>query len=183
MKVKWGDNNIRLSTNYVKNRSNMKEKWGIGLCMALAMASCTGNGRLAGGGTDGETALQETQEDVNINGQWRIDSIVLGGSSSVRPGEENPDVCQYFVFTDSTYSIMTNCNSFYGTVAISGDSIALGDGMVTELACDNMVTEDALRKILPKIVAVDVVNDSVIRLNGSTPSEYIVLGKVKTEIK
>ena len=45
------------------------------------------------------------------------------------------------------------------------------------MACDNMATEDALRKILPDIVTLDVQNDSVMRLNTSVPSEYIVLIK------
>ena len=32
---------------------------------------------------------------------------------------------------------------------------------MTEMACENMTTEDALRRILPDIVAVDVQNEPV----------------------
>ena len=48
---------------------------------------------------------------------------------------------------------------------------------MTEMACENMAVEDALRKILPGIATVDVQNDSVARLCGRTPSEYIMLIK------
>ena len=77
----------------------------------------------------------------------------------------------------------SNCNSICGSVTIIGDSIKLGDGMMTEMACDNMATEDALRKILPNIATIDVENDSIVRLNSNQSSEYIVLRKAKIEIK
>lgn len=78
---------------------------------------------------------------------------------------------------------MTNCNSLSGSYTVKGDTITLGDGAMTEMACDDMRTEDALRRILPHISTVDVQNDSVVRLNGSTPAECILLRKAKTEIK
>ena len=90
---------------------------------------------------------------------------------------------QYIVFEDSTYFIMTNCNSFNGSYTVRGDSIRLGDGAMTEMACDDMQTEDALRRILPHISTIDVQNDSVVRLNGAVPAECILLRKIKTAIK
>ena len=90
---------------------------------------------------------------------------------------------QYIVFEDNTYFIMTNCNSFNGSYTLKGDSITLGDGAMTEMACDDMQTEDDLRRILPRISTIDVLNDSVIRLNGTAPAECILLRKAKTEIK
>lgn len=101
----------------------------------------------------------------------------------MRPDEAVPGVSQYIVFEDSTYFIMTNCNSISGTYLVKGDSITLGDGAMTEMACDNMATEDALRRILPAISTIDVQNDSVVRLNGSTPAECILLRKATVEIK
>lgn len=159
----------------------MKIKFMAGLFIASIMASCTGNKSTNNQMTD-KNALQEVT-DVNINGQWYIENIVFNDSTYVRPSEEVPDARQYFVFTDSTYSIMTNCNSICGSVTIIGDSIKLGDGMMTEMACDNMATEDALRKILPNIATIDVENDSIVRLNSNQSSEYIVLRKAKIEIK
>lgn len=163
-------------------RFKMKLKLIAGLMVAAAMVSCVGNGKTADGGVGSEDASQSVA-DVNITGQWFIENIVFDDSTYVRPSEEVPGTAQYIVFTDSTYSIMTNCNSISGTVAISGDSIRLGDGMMTELACDNMATEDALRKILPEIAAVDVENDSIVRLNCDPSPWYMVLRKAKTEVK
>lgn len=53
---------------------------------------------------------------------------------------------------------------------------------MTEMACDDMAVEDALRRILPDISTIDLQNDSVVRLNGATPAECILLRKA-TEIK
>ena len=66
---------------------------------------------------------------------------------------------------------------------VKGDSIKLGDGAMTEMACDDMRTEDAIRRILPRISTIDVQNDSVVRLNGTAHAECILLRKTKTEIK
>ena len=90
---------------------------------------------------------------------------------------------QYIVFEDSTYFIMTNCNSFNGSYTVKGDSIKLSDGAMTEMACDDMRTEDALRRVLPHISTIELQNDSVVRLSGMAPAEYILLRKAKTDIK
>ena len=103
--------------------------------------------------------------------------IAAGCAGNVRPDEAVPGVNQYFLFEDSTYFIMTNCNSISGQYTVKGDSITLGDGAMTEMACDNMATEDALRRILPRISTMDTQSDSVIRLNGTTPAECILLKK------
>ena len=95
----------------------------------------------------------------------------------MRPDETIHSVRQYISFEDSTYFIQTNCNTISGTYTIKGDSITLGDGAMTEMACDDMSVEDALRRILPDISTIDVQNDSVVRLNGSTPAECILLRK------
>lgn len=126
---------------------------------------------------------QRATANADIRGQWYIENIVFSDSDYVRPDEAVPGVNQYIVFEDSTYFIMTNCNSISGSYKIEGDSITLGDGAMTEMACDNMATEDALRRILPEISTIDVQNDTVIRLNGSTPAECILLRKATTEIK
>lgn len=70
---------------------------------------------------------------------------------------------------------MTNCNYISGYYTVSGDSITLGDGVMTEMACDDMQTEDALRRILPDIAAIDVENDSIVRLNCGNYSGYLIL--------
>ncbi|MDE6696751.1 MAG: META domain-containing protein [Muribaculaceae bacterium] len=140
------------------------------------MASCTGN---KGSVNNDSAEVNDIAAEANIDlkGQWYIENIFFNDSDYVRPAEILPDIKQYVQFTDSTYSIMTNCNSISGYYTLSGDSITLGDGMMTEMACDNMQTEDAIRRILPEIAVIDVENDSIVRLNCRNLSGYIILKK------
>jgi len=153
-------------------------------CAALLIASaigCSSNKETKSNNADEETQIKIANAD--IRGQWFIENIVFSDSDYVRPDETSSSMKQYIVFEDSTYFIMTNCNSISGSYSVKGDSIRLGDGAMTEMACDDMQTEDALRRILPHISTIDVQNDSVVRLNGSAPAECILLRKAKTEIK
>lgn len=142
---------------------------------AIASVSCTGN-KSDSVNTD-ENLPQDTAAYADIKGAWFLENIVFSDSNYVRPSEEVPDVRQYVIFEDSTYVIRTNCNSISGSYTVKGDSITLGDGAMTEMACDNMATEDAIRRILPNIATVYVENDSIVRLDSHNPSEYIVLRK------
>lgn len=161
-----------------------KSNIALGVVAALSIATATG---CAGNkNADSDKAVEKVQPegaDADIRGQWYIENIVFSDSDYVRPDETSSSMKQYIVFEDSTYFIMTNCNSFSGSYIVKGDSIFLGDGIMTEMACDDMQTEDALRRILPRISTIDIQNDSVIRLNGSAPAECILLRKAKTEIK
>ncbi len=161
-------------------------KYNISLIAAAALlmtaaTGCSGNSGARVVNTD--NAAQTEMTNADIRGQWYIENIVFSDSDYVRPDETSSSMKQYIVFEDSTYFIMTNCNSINGSYTVKGDSIKLGDGAMTEMACDDMRTEDALRRILPRISTVDVQNDSVVRLNGSDPAECILLRKAKTEIK
>ena len=128
---------------------------------------------------------RETVANADLCGQWYLESIVFSDSDyvRVRPDERLSSIHQYIVFEDSTYFIRTNCNSLSGAYAVKGDSIILGDGAMTEMACDDMSVEDALRRILPNIATVYVQNDSIARLDSRNPSEYIVLRKAPIKIK
>ena len=144
-------------------------------------AGCSANKETKSDKIDNKANTEVANAD--IRGQWYIESVVFSDSDYVRPDETSSCMKQYIVFEDSTYFIMTNCNSINGSYTVTGDSIKLGDGAMTEMACDDMQTEDALRRILPHISTIDVQNDSVVRLNGTTPAECILLRKAKSEIK
>lgn len=153
----------------------------IAVSVAAMVAGCSGN-------NGKETIVAENQsrpeaQRVDLRGQWFIENIVFSDSDYVRPNEVAQGAKQYIVFDDSTYYIMTNCNSISGTYTMNGDSITLGDGAMTEMACDNMDTENALRRILPRISTIDVQNDTVVRLNGTEPAECILLRKAIIELK
>ena len=148
--------------------------------LTILTASC---GRNKENKETADNQHQETVANVDVRGQWYLENIVFNDSDYVRPSEEVPGVRQYIVFEDSTYFIQTNCNTFSGSFTVKGDSITLGDGAMTEMACDNMATEDAIRRILPNIATVYIQNDSIARLDSRNPSEYIVLRKAPIEIK
>lgn len=112
-----------------------------------------------------------------IEGKWRIENIVVSDEEYVRPSEETPDAPSFITFTgDGEYFIQTNCNSIGGSYAAAGDSIHIGDGFRTEMACDNMKAEDMIVKVLPLIDNFDIQSDTTARLNSAT-SAYIVLSR------
>lgn len=152
----------------------------VGVALLMA-AGCSGNKEAKSDSLDDKAKTEVA--DADIRGQWYIENIVFNDSDYVRPDETSSSMKPYIVIEDSTYFIMTNCNSISGSYTVKGDSITLGEGAMTEMACDDMQTEDALRRILPNISAIDVQNDSVMRLNGSVPAECILLRKIKTAIK
>ena len=150
--------------------------------LTILTASC---GRNKENKETADNQHQETVANVDVRGQWYLDSIVFSDSEyvRVRPDVRLSSIHQYIVFEDSTYFIKTNCNTISGTYTVKGDSIILGDGAMTEMACDNMAVEDALRRILPNIATVYIQNDSIARLDGRIHSEYIVLRKTPIERK
>lgn len=133
--------------------------------------------------TSSNSIEQSEKLILDLTGQWYIENIVFNDSTYIRPEEEMPGSKQYITFENGSYSIMTNCNSFSGSYIIKGDSIKLEEGGMTEIACDNMETEVALRKILPDIATVDVTNDSIVRLNCTNVSSYIILRKSPIQVK
>ncbi len=143
--------------------------------LGVIVTGCSGNKKNSEDITGSTTP--DTVTNADIRGQWYIENIVLNDSDYVRPAEAIPGVRQYICFEDSTYFIQTNCNTFSGLYTVNGNSVTLEDGAMTEMACDNMATEDALRRIIPGISTIDVKNDSVLRLNGTSPTEYILLHK------
>lgn len=144
------------------------------MAVAAMALSCVGGGEKASGSTAPGDLAADT---IDIRGRWYFENIVFCDSVNVRPDEAAPDARQYITFEDSTYFVQTNCNTMTGEYSLFGDSIVIGDGAMTELACDNMVTEQALRSMLPNIRSVKVENDTVVRLIGRAPSEYILLRK------
>lgn len=146
------------------------------MTFGLALASCSGN-KASDEATAEVVATADSVQVLNIDGKWNLENIVVNDSVYVRPSEAVPGVEQYVTFDNGEYFIQTNCNTFSGTFTQNGDSITINAGLATEMACDNMATEDMLRQILPNITVVDVENDSVVRLNTSEASSYILLRK------
>lgn len=152
----------------------MKAKLLVILFSAAVLTSCSNKKEAQ---TTDTADVQAETATVDLRGQWYLENIVLNDSVSVRPADVTPDVKQYITFEDSTFYIQTNCNSIQGEYRINGDSISFPVTLMTEMACDNMETESAICKVLPNIATVDLHNDSVARLCGSTPAKCIMLVK------
>lgn len=152
----------------------MKIKIFASLLTAFFMVSCVGKKEASNQNNDNVDVC----ESIVINGRWNIENIVFNDSVYVRPSEEVANAANYIVFDEESYFIQTNCNTISGTYSLKGDSITLNGGIMTEMACDNMATEEALRLILPEIETIDAENDSIVRLNSRTRSEYVILHKM-----
>ena len=154
----------------------------VATALTILTASCGGNKENK---EAADNLQKETVANVDMRGQWYLDSIVFSDSDyvRVRPDERLSSIHQYIVFEDNSYFIKTNCNTISGSYTIKGDSITLGDGAMTEMACDDISVEEALRRILPNIATVYIQNDSIARLDSRNPSEYIVLRKAPIERK
>lgn len=152
--------------------------------MAVGLLACgaCGNGAQNRDNAAAQEDSAAVAATVNLDGQWNIENVVVSDTLSVRPADETPDQAAYIQFDGTNYSIMTNCNSIQGTYTLAGDSIALEPGLCTEMACDNMRVEDLIKTVLPAIRTVDVLNDSVMRLNGNA-AEYILLSRMKEPVK
>lgn len=124
-------------------------------CAAAALiVSCTSSSK--------KLAEADDVETVNpVEGRWSIDRVQLS-DSAVLVIDTAVMAEQFVEFNaDSTYVVLTNCNSICGAYALNGDSITLAAGAMTEMACDDMRAEDMLRVILPQISAYAVDGDSL----------------------
>lgn len=144
---------------------------------AVAFTGCSGNKDNNEGA--GETDNPQNVASSGLAGQWLIESIVFNDSVYVRPQEEVPGSNQRINFTENSYTINTNCNVICGDYSLHGDSLTFHPGAMTEVACDNMATEEAMCRILPDISSLSVQNDTVVRLDCRNPSAYILLHKVE----
>ena len=106
----------------------------------------------------------------DIDGKWRIVSVF---------GENMPvsDQTPYVNFDtgNSCISAFAGCNHLSGSIK-SGEknTLIISNAATTMMACPDMRVEDMVKMVLPEIRTVDLVNDSVMRLNSGA-SAYISL--------
>ena len=144
--------------------------------------ACSGNKQTKESLTQGDISGADRVAHPDILGQWYIENIFFNDSTYTRPSEQCPGIRQYILFeSDGDYSVMTNCNHGAGKYTLSNTEISFRDAAWTELACDNMATEEAIRRILPLLRSVEIENDSVMRINSDS-EPYLILLKAK-EIK
>lgn len=149
----------------------------------IAAASCGGDSaKTASVGTQPEAVAVPAGE--SIVGEWRITEIVCGDSIKIIPSQLLPDVDVTMTFNaDETFYAATGCNSVSGSYASRGGSIKFGDAMMTEMACEHMEVEDALRVMLPDLEYCEFTEGgSEAVLKGASGGCYIKLSRIKVVV-
>ena len=156
----------------------MKKLLIISAMSAALLCSCGGNG--AADKAD-DTACDSVKCNMRkLPGKWNFVAIANDSINLDEAFIDSIGAGQGIVFgQDSTFSVVTNCNRIGGSYTATCDSIAFGDGFMTEMACDNMQVEDAVRFILSKLNAYTVESDSILRLTPDDANCYIVLKKAE----
>ena len=103
---------------------------------------------------------------------------MVNDTLSLRPAEIASNEKQGITFfADSTFGVVTNCNSMGGGYVVNGDSISFTNMFATQMACEDMRMEQLLGLVLQGTLGVDFESDSVLRLNAVTPGQYVLLHK------
>lgn len=111
----------------------------------------------------------------SIVGEWDIVGIMCGDSIAISPAETMPGVdVAMELAADETYVVRTGCNTISGSYASRGNSIKFTDGMMTEMACDDMAVEDALRQLLPEIEYCELSEDGAMATLSASDSRDII---------
>jgi heat shock protein HslJ len=107
----------------------------------LALAACgTESGSGPGDGGDGGGSVMT---DLPVTGvHWSVDSVTVDGKKSAAPAGAYVEVT-----TKGRAQGNYGCNHFGADVEVNGDTITVGPGEMTEMACDKEIQgfEDALR--------------------------------------
>ena len=105
----------------------------------LALAACgTESGSGAGGDGGGSVKTELPLTGVH----WTVDSVTVDGKKSAAPAGAHVEITSKGR-AEGSYG----CNGFGADVTVNGDTITVGDAVMTEMACDKGVMgfEDALR--------------------------------------
>lgn len=110
------------------------------------------------------TATNKSENDgENITGlqdEWHLYSYRIDCEST-----QFDSISSYklsFNELDSTFSLSTDCNMINGEFGITNDTIRFKNMLVTEMACDNMVVEQNMLRLLNDTTAYAVCNDDIL---------------------
>ena len=102
----------------------------------VALCACTATNKSENKG-ENITGLQE---------EWRLDSYRIDCESTQFDIISNHKLS--FSEPDSTFSLSTDCNMINGEFGITNDTIRFKNMLVTEMACDNMIVEQNMLRLL-----------------------------------
>ncbi|WP_287211145.1 META domain-containing protein [Muribaculum sp.] len=147
------------------------------LILPALLCSCGGRADKQAEAAANDT-LVENIADMSVVGRWHVENIVVNDTLSLRPAEITSNEKQGITFfADSTFGVVTNCNSMGGGYVVNGDSISFTNMFATQMACEDMRMEQLLGLVLQGTLGVDFESDSVLRLNAVTPGQYVLLHK------
>lgn len=108
--------------------------------MVIALGACTAANKSA------ETAENTVLDTTALQGEWCLDSYRVDSVST------NFDAGSKYKLSfneqDNIFSLSTDCNMINGGFVIANDTIRFENMLVTEKACDNMVVEQDMLRLL-----------------------------------
>ena len=153
---------------------NMKLKAIIPAAFAIVLmsAACTAN--KAG------TTAEENNAGASLAGTYDIVTVALNDTALVNAVDIDDAYGPIrMVFTDTTYSAKTNCNTIFGEYTRTGGKVTLKDGGMTQMACPDVTMEQLMVTVLPQITDVEFVSDTLVNLTSANSPARITLRPVK----
>lgn len=108
--------------------------------LSVALGACTATNKSA---DSGEDIILDTS---GLQGEWRLDSYRIDCKSTQFDETSNYNLS--FNEPDNRFSISTDCNMINGEFGITNDTIRFKNMLVTEMACDNMIVEQNMLRLL-----------------------------------
>ena len=128
------------------------------LLMSVAFGACTAANKPADDSDD--TVL----DSVGLHGEWHLDSYRIdcvstqfGAKSNYKLSLEEPD---------NTFCLSTDCNMINGEFGITNDTIRFKNMLVTEMACDNMIVEQNMLRLLNDTTAYAICHGDTLALTA-----------------
>ncbi len=117
---------------------------------SVALCACTATHKSENNG-ESFTGLQE---------EWHLDSYRIDCESTQFDATSSSKLS--FNEQDNTFSLSTDCNMINGEFEITNDTIRFKNMLVTEMACDNMVVEQNMLRLLNDSTSYAICNDDML---------------------
>lgn len=108
---------------------------------SVALCACTDTNKSA---DSGENIMSDT--GAGLQGGWYLDSYRIDCEST--QFDAASDYKLSFSEPDNVFSLSTDCNMINGEFVITNDTIRFNAILVTEMACDNMIVEQNMLRLL-----------------------------------
>ena len=110
------------------------------IAMSIVFVACSSTNK----STDNEESIMA--DSARLHGEWRLDSYRIDCESTQFDAESSYKLS--LNERDNTFSLSTDCNMISGEFGIANDTIRFKNMLVTEMACDKMVVEQDMLRLL-----------------------------------